>query len=94
MLHTPANAPVALGAGPEDDPYILPSFLAAMVTTVAGLRAVNLGPDTPLTALQQAVQTTFVGRDYERAADHAVTIGHWVQFIATGVLPGHDDETS
>lgn len=55
MLHTPANAPLALGAAPEDDPYILPSFLAAMVTTVAGLRAVNLGPDTPLTALQQAV---------------------------------------
>ena len=40
-------------------------------------------------ALQQAVQTTFVGRDYERAADHAVTIARWVRFIATGVLPGH-----
>lgn len=43
-------------------------------------------------ALQQAVQISFVGRDYERAADHAVTIGRWVRFIATGVLPGHDDE--
>jgi phosphate transport system protein len=43
-------------------------------------------------ALQQAVQITFVGRDYERAADHAVTIARWVQFIASGVLPGHDDE--
>ncbi len=41
-------------------------------------------------ALQQAVQITFVGRDYERAADHAVTIARWVRFIATGVLPGHD----
>jgi phosphate transport system protein len=39
--------------------------------------------------LQQAVQTTFVGRDYERAADHAVTIARWVRFITTGVLPGH-----
>src|SRR3954471_8420381 len=43
-------------------------------------------------ALQQAVQTTFVGRDYERAPDHAVTIARWVRFIATGVLPGHDAE--
>ncbi len=40
-------------------------------------------------SLQQAVQITFVGRDYERAADHAVTIARWVRFIATGVLPGH-----
>ncbi|HEY3832904.1 MAG TPA: phosphate signaling complex protein PhoU [Acidimicrobiia bacterium] len=39
-------------------------------------------------ALQQAVQITFVGRDYERAADHAVTIARWVRFISTGVLPG------
>ena len=43
-------------------------------------------------ALQQAVQTTFVGRDYERAADHAVTIARWVRFIATGTLPGHEDD--
>ncbi len=42
-------------------------------------------------ALQQAVQITFVGRDYERAADHAVTIARWVRFIASGVLPGHED---
>lgn len=56
MIEAPANAPLAIGAAPEDDPYVLPTFLAAMVTTVAGLRAVNLGPDTPLSALQQAVQ--------------------------------------
>jgi excisionase family DNA binding protein len=55
MIDLPAHAPLALGGAPEDDPYILPSFLAAMVTTVAGLRSVNLGPDTPLSALQQAV---------------------------------------
>jgi MerR family transcriptional regulator, light-induced transcriptional regulator len=55
MLEIPANAPLALGAGPEDDPYIIPPFLASMVTTVAGFRTVNLGPDTPLSALQEAV---------------------------------------
>jgi len=41
-------------------------------------------------ALQQAVQIAFLGRDYERAADHAVTIGRWVQFMATGRLPGEE----
>jgi phosphate transport system protein len=39
-------------------------------------------------ALQMAVQISFVGRDYERAADHAVTIGRWVEFMVTGRLPG------
>ena len=29
-------------------------------------------------SLQMAVQLAFVGRDYERAADHAVMIGRWV----------------
>lgn len=45
-------------------------------------------------SLQKAVQITFVGRDYERAADHAVTIGKWVRFIATGYLPGDPDDRS
>ena len=56
MLERPTNAPLALGAGPEDDPYIIAPFLAAMVTTVAGFRTINLGPDTPLAALQEAAQ--------------------------------------
>jgi excisionase family DNA binding protein len=55
MIDAPANAPLAIGAGPEDDPYMIPPVLAAMVTTVAGFRTVNLGPDTPLAALQAAV---------------------------------------
>lgn len=47
-------------------------------------------------ALQRAVQITFVGRDYERAADHAVTIGKWVEFMVTGTMPGSEsaDQTS
>jgi len=39
-------------------------------------------------SLQMAVQLAFVGRDYERAADHAVMIGRWVVFMVTGELPG------
>jgi phosphate transport system protein len=41
--------------------------------------------------LQMAVQLAFVGRDYERAADHAVMIGRWVAFMVTGQLPGDAD---
>ena len=41
-------------------------------------------------SLQRAVQVAFVGRDYERAADHAVTIGRWVQFMVTGRIPGEE----
>jgi phosphate transport system protein len=41
-------------------------------------------------ALQTAVQIAFIGRDYERTADHAVTIGRWVEFMVTGRLPGEN----
>ncbi len=44
-------------------------------------------------SLQMAVQIAFVGRDYERAADHAVTIGKWVEFIVTGRLPGETPDS-
>ena len=53
-LDVPADAPLALGATPENDPYILPSLMAAIVVGEAGMRAVNLGPDTPASALQHA----------------------------------------
>ena len=41
--------------------------------------------------IQRAVQLAFVGRDYERAADHAVMIARWVTFMVTGELPGDAD---
>jgi phosphate transport system protein len=44
-------------------------------------------------ALQTAVQIAFVGRDYERTADHAVMIGRWVAFMVTGLLPGEDGQS-
>jgi MerR family transcriptional regulator, light-induced transcriptional regulator len=56
MVDPPENAPLALGGGPEDDAHLLPSFLAATVIATAGFRVVNLGADTPLAALQHAVQ--------------------------------------
>ena len=37
--------------------------------------------------LQVAVQLALVARFYERIGDHAVNIGEWVQYVATGELP-------
>ncbi len=51
----PPNAPFAIGAAPEDDPYLLPAFMAAMTCAAAGMRSINLGPDTPVSALVRAV---------------------------------------
>lgn len=56
MLSTvPVTAPIALGGSPAGDPYVLSTQLAAMVVTEAGMRAVNLGPDTPVAAFAHAV---------------------------------------
>ena len=56
MIDPPENAPLAVGGVPEDDTHMLQSFLAATVLASAGLRVVNLGADTPLGALQAAVE--------------------------------------
>ncbi len=51
----PASAPVALGGAPSEDPYILPSLLASIVLWEVGYRSVNLGPDTPTSAIHEGV---------------------------------------
>lgn len=51
------------------------------------------GESTDEAALQMAVQLAFVGRDFERAADHSVMIGRWVAFMITGQLPGDSEPT-
>ncbi len=52
------NRPVAIGAAPEGDPYLLPSLLAQMVLLDAGWQAINLGPNTPFASLLKAVRET------------------------------------
>jgi excisionase family DNA binding protein len=51
---SPAGAPLGLGGAPAGDPYLLPSQLAAMTVAEAGLRSINLGPDTPPAAFAAA----------------------------------------
>ena len=48
------NAPVAVGAAGEQDPYRLPSLMAATVLREVGYNAINLGPATPLPVLAEA----------------------------------------
>ncbi len=52
------NRPVALGAAPEGDPYLMPSLLAQMVLLDAGWQAINLGPNTPFASLLKAARET------------------------------------
>lgn len=49
------SAPAGVTAGAPDDPYLLPPMLASLVLREAGIRAHNLGPATPLEALEVAM---------------------------------------
>ncbi len=55
LFEPPADGPIAVGGAPGGDPYLLPSMLAAAVLASEGLRAVNLGPDTPIASLRHAI---------------------------------------
>jgi excisionase family DNA binding protein len=48
--------PVALGAGPEGDPYQLALLLGQLALIDAGWEAVNLGPNTPFASLAEAMR--------------------------------------
>lgn len=50
------NAPVAIGASPTADPYLMPSIMAAAILQDVGMQAVNLGPETPLDVLHAAAE--------------------------------------
>jgi methanogenic corrinoid protein MtbC1 len=48
--------PIALGGGPEGDPYHLASLLAQLALMDAGWEAVNLGPNTPFRSFTNALR--------------------------------------
>ena len=91
-FEVPSTAPVALGGGPEDDPYLLPSFMASMVVESTGLRAVNLGPDTPLAALQHAVaahepKIVWISASTKVAPARAKALATWLATLAPKTIP-------
>lgn len=56
QLAPPSDAPVALGAAIDGDPYILPTLSAAVILQSIGYAAVDLGPDTPAASLASAIR--------------------------------------
>jgi excisionase family DNA binding protein len=56
VVRVQRKRPLAIGAAPEGDPYLLASLLAQLVLLDAGWDAVNLGPNTPLESLTEAVR--------------------------------------
>jgi MerR family transcriptional regulator, light-induced transcriptional regulator len=59
-LQGPADGtkPLAIGGGPEGDPYLLANLLAEMALTGLGWKVVNLGPNTPLPSFRAALAQT------------------------------------
>ncbi len=55
LIEVPADGPVALGGAASGDQHLLPSFMAAAVLAAEGWNAVNLGADTPATAIAHAI---------------------------------------
>lgn len=48
--------PLALGGAPGGDPYLVPSLLVELTLLEAGWETSNLGPNTPLDSMLQAVR--------------------------------------
>jgi excisionase family DNA binding protein len=56
MPEADRGAPTAIGAGPQDDPYLLPTMMASLVLHDCGYDETNLGPNTPIDVLTDAVE--------------------------------------
>jgi methanogenic corrinoid protein MtbC1 len=50
------NALSAMGAAPQEDPYLLPTLMASLVLHEAGFDETNLGPNTPVDVLTDSVE--------------------------------------
>jgi MerR family transcriptional regulator, light-induced transcriptional regulator len=87
----PANAPLALGGSPENDPYLLPTFMAATVVAAAGMRAMNLGPDTPVIALQSASvahkpRLVWISASSPMPPERILAISRWAEALPPEIL--------
>jgi phosphate transport system protein len=71
----------ALAAALDDIDDLLDRLQVAFISAIFESHAAGR------TDLPVAVQLALIARFYERIGDHAVNIGEWVQYVATGALP-------
>lgn len=50
------GAPTAVGGAPPGDPYLVPSMMCATALHDVGVRAINLGPESPLDVIARAAR--------------------------------------
>lgn len=84
------TAPLALGGAPSGDPYLVPSQLASIVLEEAGMRTVNLGPDTPVAAFEHAVaqhrpKLVWLSVSTALAAGRARVIARWLESLPASI---------
>ncbi len=76
-----AEYDAALAAALDDIDDLLDRLQVAFIAAIFESHAATR------TDLAVAVQLALIARFYERIGDHAVNIGEWVQYAATGELP-------
>jgi len=67
------DRPVALGAAPAGDPYLIPSLMCAAVLADQGYRTINIGPNTPLQTLRVAAREHHPRLVWLACASHEAT---------------------
>jgi methanogenic corrinoid protein MtbC1 len=87
-----AEAPVAVGAAPAGDPYLLPSMMAAAVMADTGYREINFGPHTPVSLLADAAQArsarvVWLSVSVALADDARSSLQHDVETLASALRP-------
>jgi len=55
-LVPPPAGPIAIGGGPQGDPYLIPPLAASVALAAEGFDAINLGPDLPFSSLERAAR--------------------------------------